>query len=129
MMLSSACPAVHGYLAGFARRSCESVISDQYLVTAAQWLAAMVADAVDPVLPVALGALPGHACLPRLSAWLPCRRIPPPQCLQRQLTKPLPLAVDAGIHLIIGEGALDHDPHLCGTALRADATAMNFLPG
>ncbi len=63
MMTSPTCPAVHGYLAGFARERGESVISDQYLVMAAQRLAAMVADPVDTVLPivdVALGAFPGH---------------------------------------------------------------------
>jgi len=62
-MLSSTCLAVHGYLAGFAGESGEGVIGDQHLVVTAQWLAAMVADPVDPVLPVvdvALGAFPGH---------------------------------------------------------------------
>jgi hypothetical protein len=34
-MLPSACPAVNGYLASSARRSGESIISDQYLVLAA----------------------------------------------------------------------------------------------
>jgi hypothetical protein len=36
MMLSAACPAVHGHLTGPARNRGESVISDQHLVITAQ---------------------------------------------------------------------------------------------
>src|SRR6266571_4482456 len=126
-MLSSACLAVHGYLVGFAGESGEGVIGDQHLVVTAQWLAAMVADPVNPVLPVidvALGTLPGHN---RSSRLLARHGILTPQCLQRQLMKPLPPFTDAGIHIVVRVGALDHDPDLRGAALRTDVTGMNFL--
>ena len=123
-MLSSTCLAVHGYLAGFAGKSSEGVIGDQNLVMTAQRLTAMVADPVNPVLPVidvALGAFPGHNCS---SCLLARHGILASQCLQCQLMKPLPLVTDAGIHLVVGIGALDHDPDLRGAALRADVTDL-----
>lgn len=69
MMLSPTCPAVHGCLAGFARNSSEGVVGNQDLVVAAQRLAAMMADPVDPGRPipsVALDAFPGHNRLPAI---------------------------------------------------------------
>lgn len=128
-MLSSACFTVHGYLAGFAGESSEGSIGDQDLIVSAQRLAAMVADPVNTVLPVidvALGAFPGHNRSSRLIA---SHGILAPQCLQRQLMKPLPLVTDAGIHFVVGIGALYHDPDLSGAALRTDVTGMNFLAG
>src|SRR5438067_187696 len=92
----------------------------------------MVAHPVDPAPPVfhvAFGAFPGHSRLPAPSAQLAWRRILTPQCLLRQIMEPLPLVTDAGIHLVIGVCALDDDPDLGGAALRADATAMQFLTG
>ena len=80
-MLSSTCLAVHGYLAGFAGKNSKGVIGNQNLVMTAQRLTAMVADPVNPVLPVidvALGAFPGHN---RSSCLLARRRILTPQCL------------------------------------------------
>src|SRR5579859_4067988 len=92
----------------------------------------MMAESVDPVLPVfdvALGAFPVHDRLPSLSVRLACSRILTPECLQRQITEPLPFIPDADIHLVIGIGALDHDSNLRGPALRTDVAAMNFFAG
>lgn len=64
MMLPPTCSAMHRCVAGFARGSSESIICDQDLITATERLAAMMADAIDLDLPITIGALPGHVCLP-----------------------------------------------------------------